>query len=65
MFVHNSVTWNFIAIPQSHNCGILKTEAICSSKRLFELELHVAKSQKALIINTDVKASQKTVFFDQ
>jgi hypothetical protein len=39
-------------------------EAICSPKRRFGLELHDTKSKKASVIDTAVKASKKTVFFD-
>jgi hypothetical protein len=35
-----------------------------SLKRWFELELHGTKTQKASIIDTTVKAFQRTVFFD-
>jgi hypothetical protein len=38
-------------------------ETIHSPKRRLELELHGTKSQKASVIDTAVKASQKTVFF--
>jgi hypothetical protein len=39
-------------------------EALCSPKRQFELEPHGTKTQKASIIDTAVKASQRTVFCD-
>jgi hypothetical protein len=39
-------------------------EAICSPKRRFELELHGTRSHKISIIDTAVKASQKTVLLD-
>jgi hypothetical protein len=39
-------------------------EAICSPKRRFELEQHGTKSQNVSIIDTAVKASQRTMFFD-
>jgi hypothetical protein len=42
----------------------LKMEAICSPNCRFELVLHGTKSQKAFIIDTAMKASQRTVFFD-
>jgi hypothetical protein len=38
-------------------------EKICSPKRRFELEIHSTKSQKASLIDSTVKASQRTVFF--
>jgi mevalonate kinase len=34
------------------------------SEMVIELELHGTKAQKASIIDTAVKVSQKTVFFD-
>jgi hypothetical protein len=39
-------------------------EAMCSPKRMFELHLHGTNYQKASIIDTAVKASQRTVFLD-
>jgi hypothetical protein len=39
-------------------------ETIRSPKRRFELKLHGTKSQKASIIDTTMKAFQRTVFFD-
>jgi hypothetical protein len=41
----------------------LKMEMIHSLKRRFELVLHGTKSQKTPLIDTALKASQKTVFF--
>jgi hypothetical protein len=39
-------------------------ETIYSLKSEFEPELHGTKSQKESVIDTAVKASKKTVFFD-
>jgi hypothetical protein len=39
-------------------------QMIRSPKRRFELELHNKKFQETSIIDTAVKASEKTVFFD-
>jgi hypothetical protein len=41
----------------------MKKETILSAKRRFELEPHGTKSQKTSVIDTAVKASQRTVFF--
>jgi hypothetical protein len=38
-------------------------KAILSPNRLFDLELYGSESQKAFVIDTAVKASQKTVLF--
>jgi hypothetical protein len=43
--------------------GTLELETIGSPKRRFELVLHSTKSQKTYLIDTAMKASQKTVVF--
>jgi hypothetical protein len=52
-----------------YRVALVRTDALenispPSPKRPFELELHDSKSQKASIIDTAMKVSQKTVFFD-
>jgi hypothetical protein len=56
-------------VPSGALCRVapvltLNMEAILSAKRRFETELYGTKSQNACIIDTAVKASQRTVFFD-
>jgi hypothetical protein len=54
-----TVLWNSVTLRNPED------ETIRLPKRRFEITLDCTKSQYTSIIGTAVKASQKTVFFDQ